>query len=145
MASNNLALTYRLLGRLEEAELLQEGVIRLGTEISGQRHPNTLLFKLTMAEIYQSYGRKAAALSLLDSVDTVILETLGNSSWLYKESQNIRVLVEQLPDPSDPIVTRETEEALNDTISPPDIADSQQDPRNRRGVRLRNWLRRFFS
>lgn len=53
-ASNNLALTYHGLGRLEEALQLQEEVLKLMTEVLGKHHPDTISASSNLSLTYHS-------------------------------------------------------------------------------------------
>lgn len=52
---------------------------------------------ITLASIYVSLLKKADALSLLDTVEPVILETLGINHEMYKEYRDIKAQLENLP------------------------------------------------
>ena len=54
---NNLAGTYSALGRTAEQLALNEKVLKLRTEILGERHPNTLTSMNNLALTYRALGR----------------------------------------------------------------------------------------
>jgi CHAT domain-containing protein/tetratricopeptide (TPR) repeat protein len=74
---NNLAVTYRNLGRDAEAMGLLEKALRLKTEVLGERHPDTLTSLNNLAATYASLGRHAEALPLDTKALRLRAEVLG--------------------------------------------------------------------
>ncbi|PBK86753.1 hypothetical protein ARMGADRAFT_1123779 [Armillaria gallica] len=54
---SNLALTYKELGQLEEAERLQTETLKLQREVLGEHHPNTLISMGNLASTYKELGQ----------------------------------------------------------------------------------------
>ena len=77
MNLNNLALTYDNLGRYTEALALYERVLRLSTEVLGERHPSTLGATIIWRRRTVSLGRHAEALALNEKALRLRTEVLG--------------------------------------------------------------------
>ena len=56
-ASANLAVTYALLGRYQDAELLQVEVLKQRTKLLGIDHPDTIMASANLAATYSQLGR----------------------------------------------------------------------------------------
>jgi tetratricopeptide (TPR) repeat protein len=63
---NNLAVAYRIAGRLDEATALNEGTLRDYARILGESHPDTLELRNNLAAAYWAAGRLDEAISLLE-------------------------------------------------------------------------------
>ena len=76
-AMNNLAVTYRALGRTKEAAALQEKVLEVWSRTLGEEHPETLLSMNNLAETYHALGWTKEAASLREKVLEARTRTLG--------------------------------------------------------------------
>ena len=76
---NNLALTYRQQGRMNEAAKLQEEVLQKSKEILGDDHPSTLTSMNNLASMmYRQQGRLDEAANLEEEVLQKRKEILGD-------------------------------------------------------------------
>ena len=75
---NNLAMTYYLLGQLDQALPLIEKAYHYRLEALGEKHPETLESMNNLAVIYKDLGRLADALSLLEKGYRLAKKGLGD-------------------------------------------------------------------
>jgi tetratricopeptide (TPR) repeat protein len=64
MSRNNLALSYRTLGRYQEALELDEGTLRVRERVLGPEHPDTLTSRENLALDYRNLERYQEAMEL---------------------------------------------------------------------------------
>ncbi len=74
---NNLALTYKELGQLEEAERLQTKTLKLRREVLGEHHPDTLISMNNLALTYKELGRLEEAEMLKEKMLKLHSKALG--------------------------------------------------------------------
>ncbi|CAE6408331.1 unnamed protein product [Rhizoctonia solani] len=74
---NNLAITYRRLGRLEEARALQVEVLDARKQVLGDRHPHTLNSMNNLAQTYVRLSRLHDAQALFIKAFEGRKDTLG--------------------------------------------------------------------
>lgn len=65
---NNLALTYKASGKLQEAKTLYEDVLLLRKKVIGEHHPDTLTSMYNLASIYTACGKLGEAKHLHEAV-----------------------------------------------------------------------------
>ena len=75
---NNLAETYRALGRMKEAADLHEKVLEASRRTLGDEHPDTLSSMNNLAETYRALGRMKEAADLHEKVLEARRRTLGD-------------------------------------------------------------------
>jgi tetratricopeptide (TPR) repeat protein len=74
---NNLAISYAVAGRLDEALKLREEVLTLSRKVNGPEHVNTLGAMANLAASYANAGRREEALKLREDVLTLCRKVLG--------------------------------------------------------------------
>ena len=97
LSMNNLALSYRLLGRNNEALVLSETVYRLNQSIRGEEHLETLTSMNNLAGVYFSNGRAKEALALLEKLVKIRISNLGENHpdtllTINNQAESLRVL-----------------------------------------------------
>ena len=100
-----LGITYHKLGRLNDAEVLQKEVLRLRKATIGEQDQSTTQSMLDLASTYVSSGRKNAALQLLITAETIIVETLGVTHLQYLKCQEIKSDAQSLADSPNPEIS----------------------------------------
>jgi len=75
---NNLAETYRALGRANDAAALQETVLEARKRTVGDEHPHTLTSMNNLAETYRAMGRANDAAALHETVLEARKRTVGD-------------------------------------------------------------------
>ncbi|KAE9387042.1 TPR-like protein, partial [Gymnopus androsaceus JB14] len=75
---SNLAATYRLCGKLEKAERLQEQVLELQKQVIGDQHPDTLRSMANLAATYWNRGKLGQAEGLEEEVLQLQKQIIGD-------------------------------------------------------------------
>jgi hypothetical protein len=97
-ASNTLAATYYLMGRLNEAKTLQEEILKMRAKVLGDRHPYTVDAMVNLAITYDKLRRKPEALDRLTMAEVIISETLGKEHPRYRRCQRAKSAARLDPD-----------------------------------------------
>jgi tetratricopeptide (TPR) repeat protein len=79
-AINNLAFLLKTEGRYDEALDLYTEALEIRTEVLGEMHPDTIISKSNLAELYRKMGNEAAALELQREILATLEATPGGAT-----------------------------------------------------------------